>query len=293
MGMKILIIGAAGLLGKELARDFSEENEVLGADTNTAVKGVVHLDLLQKEELKDAFLRFKPGIVLLPAAVNAVDAIEKDRDLAWRVNVEGTKEVAVLARKAGAFMTIYSTDYIFDGKDGPYPEEFTPNPLNFYGKTKLEGERIITKELKRFLIIRTCSIYGYEKDGKNYAMQVLNSLSAKKAFRAVNDQFGTPTYAADLSRVTLELIRSKKEGVFNVVGPDYVNRVQFASAVAEVFGLDKGLIIPVATRELNQPAQRPAKGGLKIEKLAAELGIKTMSLKDGLIAMKEEMAING
>jgi len=284
--MKILIIGASGLLGGQLVKDFSRKNEVLGVDKNNKIEGVAYLDLLQKERIQATFQEFKPEVVILSAAITAVDWSEQNKDLVWNVNVEAVKEVAVAAKKQGTFLTFYSTDYIFNGKEGPYSEEAKPDPINFYGKTKLEAEQIIQKELNRSLVIRTCSIYGYQKKGKNFAMQALNSLRAKESFKAFHDQFGTPTYVEGLSGITLNLINGKKEGIFNVVGPDYVNRVQFSEGIAEIFDLDKGLIKKVSSEEVRQIAERPRKGGLKVDKLKLETGVKPMSLMEGLRAMK-------
>jgi dTDP-4-dehydrorhamnose reductase len=184
----------------------------------------------------------------------------------------------------------YSTDYIFDGENGPYTETDKPNPVNFYGKTKLEAERVVQRELKEaFLIIRPCSIYGYEKGGTNFAMHVLNNLQAGRAVTAFCDQYGTPTYVEDLSKVSLQLFDSKKRGIFNITGPDFINRAQFSQAVAEVFGLDAGFIKEINSSEGKQLAKRPLKGGLKIDKLKHELGVETIGLKQGLLAMKSKV----
>lgn len=284
--MKVLIIGARGFLGKELVKDFSRGNEVFGADQYENIEELYYLDLLKRDLVKETFARVKPEIVLLPAAITGVDFCEKNQDVAWKVNTEGPKEIAVAVKKQGAFLAFYSTDYIFDGKNGPYSEEAKPNPINFYGKTKLEAERIIAKELKEFLIIRTCSLYGYEKNGKNFAMQVLDFLGQKKIMNVPNDQFGTPTYVEDLSEITLKLVDNKKEGIYNVVGCDYLNRIQFAKEIAEIFNLNKSLIKGFSSEELKQAAERPKNGGLKIDKLIAEMGIKPMSVKERLLAMK-------
>lgn len=287
--MKVLIIGARGFLGKELVKDFSKGNEVFGADQYENIEELYYLDLLKRDLVKETFARVKPEIVLLPAAITGVDFCEKNQDVAWKVNTEGPKEIAVAVKKQGAFLAFYSTDYIFDGKNGPYSEEAKPNPINFYGKTKLEAERIIAKELKEFLIIRTCSLYGYEKNGKNFAMQVLTNLGAKKAMRVPDDQFGTPAYVEDLSGIALKLINMRKEGIFNAVSQDCINRVKFAQEIADVFNLDKGLITAVRTEELSQAAERPKKGGLKVDKLIKETGIVPMSLREGLLAMTKRI----
>ena len=285
--MKALIIGAAGFLGKHLARDFSKDYEVFGADKYEKQEGLYYLDLVKKPLVREIFSRIKPQIVLLPASITGVDFCEQNQDLAWEVNTEGAKETAVCAKRQGAFLVFYSSDYVFDGSAGPYSEGDRPNPINFYGKTKLEAEKIIQKELKKFLIIRTCSLYGYEEDGLNFAMQVIGALKSNRVVKAVRDQFGTPTYAEDMSAVTLKLVRGGKGGVFNVAGPDYVNRVQFAKEIADVFGLDKGLIREVGTEELKQAAERPKKGGLKADKLKLEAGAQMRTLRAGALKMKE------
>lgn len=284
--MKVLVIGASGFLGKHLLRDFSKANTVFGADKYTDKKGLHYLDLAKKESVKEAFLKFKPELVLLPASVTGVDFCEQNRDLAWAVNTEGPKEVAVAAKRQDAFLIFYSSDYIFDGAKGPYSEEDIPGPINFYGRTKLEAERIIQKELNSFLIIRTCGLYGYEKGGLNYAMRAYLALGERRIVMAVRDQYGTPTYVEDLSAATLKLVKSGKRGIFNVAGPDCVNRAQLSRELADVFGFDKSLIQEAGTQDLKQAAARPKKGGLKVDKLRLEAGIKTMSLKEGLLAMK-------
>lgn len=287
--MRILVIGSNGLLGKHLVGDASHMGEVYRADKFENIKGLYYVDLAKKGLVKEVFSAVKPQLVLLTASITGVDFCEKNRDLAWQVNTEGPKEVAVLAKKAGAFLVFYSSDYVFDGNNGPYSEEDTPRPINIYGQAKLEAETIIRKELKNYLIIRTCSIYGYDRDGLNYAMQVWRALNEKKTVRAVNDQYGTPTYVEDLSSITLRLINAGRSGIYNVVGPDYINRVEFADTIAGQFGLDKGLIVPIGTDELMQAAKRPEKGGLRTDKLRSELKIEALSLKDGLTAMKRRL----
>ncbi len=291
--MKILIIGAAGLLGKQLVKDFSGGNEVIAADRYEDRAGLYYMDLTKKDLVKDAFERFRPELVLLPASITGVDFCEQNPDPAWAVNTEGPKLVALAAKKKRAFVVFYSSDYIFGGSAGPYTEDDKPGPINVYGKTKLEAEKIIQKELDNYLILRTCSIYGYEKNGLNYAMQVLARLGGGQEIRAVNDQFGTPTYVEDLSMVTFKLVRLKKVGIFNAVGCDYVNRVEFASRIADAFELDKGLIREIGTEELKQTAHRPKKGGLKTDKLKSEAGIVTLSLTEGLSMMKTNVTQGG
>ncbi|MDD5449008.1 MAG: NAD(P)-dependent oxidoreductase [Candidatus Omnitrophica bacterium] len=284
--MKILIIGAAGFLGNYLLKDLSKGNEAAGADKCEKVKGLAYIDLTEKGLVKEVISRARPEVILLTASITGVDFCEQNQDLAWQVNSEGPKEVAVAAKRQGSSLVFYSSDYVFDGEAGPYTEEDKPNPINCYGRTKLEAEKIIQKELKRYLIIRTCSLYGYQQSGLNFAMQVIRALKENREIRAPYDQFGTPTYVEDISAITARLIKDKRQGIFNVAGPDYLNRTEFAENIAESFGLDKTFVKGTSTAELKQPASRPKKGGLRADKLRVEAGIDTMGLKSGLLQMR-------
>ena len=154
----------------------------------------------------------------------------------------GIQNVVDLCKEFNSKMVYISTDYVFDGKSGPFSEDDTPNPLNHYGKTKLEAENIV-KTLKNFLVIRTAWVNSVSSKSKNFVMQVINSLKAGKVMRVVNDQFGHPTLASNLAGIIIELIMKEKNGVYHVTGSSYVSRYNQALKIAQAFGYNSLLII--------------------------------------------------
>ena len=287
--MKVLIIGANGFLGGYLFEDFSKAFQVQGTFFEGEHAGHLYLDVTSRKQIQDVFKKVKPSIAIMPAAVSNVDFCEQNRDLAWKVNVEGTKEVAVCCRKEGVFLTFYSTDYVFDGTAGPYGEDDRTHPISFYGTTKLEAELVIKKELEHFLVLRTCGLYGYQEAGRNFAMHVLRKLKKQEEVLALTNQSYTPTYVEDLSQKTLELVKRSKVGIYNVAGLDIVGRVEFTKAIARTFGFSEELVREIHSSELKLSAERPQKAGLKVDKIIREIQAKPVSVKDGLLAMKARM----
>jgi dTDP-4-dehydrorhamnose reductase len=188
-------------------------------------------------------------------------------------------------------MVFISTDYVFDGTAGPYGEDDTTNPINYYGQTKLDGEVIINQMGIEHLIIRTTVIFGHHAlDKLNFVTWVIDKLRKKEKINAVFDQFGNPTLADSCAEIILQLLMKERCGIYNVVGKDYVNRFAFASEIADVFGLDKTLINPVSSEYLNQTAKRPKFGGFKTNKIEEESGIKLLTTEESLGIMKTQMA---
>ncbi|CUT04120.1 SDR family oxidoreductase, partial [Candidatus Chrysopegis kryptomonas] len=180
-----------------------------------------------------------------------------------------------------------STDYIFDGKNGPYSEDARPNQINYYGRTKLASENEIKIGGIRFAILRTNVLYGVGKNVKsNFALWLYQKLSNGENIKVVTDQIGNPTYVDDLAFAILKVVEFDKEGIYNVGGRDFVDRYTFAVRFAEIFEFDKNLITPVKTSELNQIAPRPLKSGLITLKAEAELGLKPYGVEDGIREFK-------
>ncbi|MEM7819477.1 MAG: dTDP-4-dehydrorhamnose reductase [Candidatus Aenigmatarchaeota archaeon] len=285
--MKILNIGASGLVGGSLYKKLSNKAYILGTYNQIKIDNFVKLDIVNKDDVMKVVSDFYPDIIFLTAALTNVDLCEENKELCWRINVQGTRNVVHAANKIGAKLIFFSSDYVFDGKSGPYSEEDKINPINNYGKSKIEAENII-KELSDYLIIRTTVVYGNELQCKNFASRTIKSLREGKTVKAVVDQISTPTYVGDLADKVIILTKRKKKGIYNVAGPDLMSRYEFAKHIANVFNLDENLIVPVTTLELRQKAPRPLKAGLKTNKLYMELGLRTMSVIEGLEAMKNE-----
>jgi dTDP-4-dehydrorhamnose reductase len=186
-------------------------------------------------------------------------------------------------------MVFFSSDYVFDGVNGPYSEDDATHPISVYGETKLAAESFIRKILDDFLIIRTTIVYGCEELGKNFCYRLINTLKSGQRIRVPTDQIGTPTYAHNLSEVVIDLIENNRSGIYNVVGCDVADRYEFAKRVCAVFGLNEKLLIPVTTSELNQKAPRPLKAGLRIDKVRKDSSIKIMGIDESLRAFKKEL----
>eukprot|EP00959_Pyramimonas_sp_CCMP1952_P469705 9495408-Pyramimonas_sp.AAC.1 len=216
--------------------------------------------------------RVHPDVLCICSAFTWVDGAESQLAKAFCVNSTAPALLAAAAYKANTKVVFISTDYVFDGVDGPYDETATPNPVNVYGKSKLEGEQKVLAACPSALVLRTTAVYGPEKQTKNFVNQVYKSLSvADNVFHVPSDQVTTPTYTKDLARVTSELVAKNASGVFNVVGPETMTKYDFAVKIATHAGLDVNMIQAVPTKEFGQKAKRPLKGGLTLGKLASVL----------------------
>jgi len=298
--MRVLITGCHGLLGQKVLKVFlkSTSAEILATakepKTFLDLKGFDYtmLDITNRSDVKNLIVYFNPDVIVNTAAYTNVDGCELNRELAWRVNVEGVRNLVHSARRVDAKLIHISTDYIFDGKNGPYDENAIPNPINYYGRTKLASENEIKIGGVRFAILRTNVLYGVGRNVKsNFALWLYNKLSSGEKIKVVTDQIGNPTYVDDLAFAILKVVEFDKEGIYNVGGKDFVSRYDFALKLAEIFSFDHELIIPVKTSELNQVAPRPLKSGLITLKAEAELGLKPYGVEDGIRQFKFELDV--
>lgn len=293
--MSILIIGASGFVGSLLYEILAREDKVCGTfyPRQLEVKGLKYLDITDRKSVEAKIRETKPAVIILTAALTYVEYCEDHQKEAFEINVLGTTNVALMAKEINAKLVFFSTEYVFDGKSGPYSEEDQPNPISYYGKTKLEGEKVIRDNLNDYLIIRTTIVYGYEKDGKNFIMQLIQKNKEGLIMNVPQDQYGSPTFRDNLVEATIELIQRDKRGIYNVVGCEVMNRFDFSILSAEILGLDKNLIIPKTTLELGQKAPRPLKAGLKIDKVCQEIETKLLSPKESLEILKSQLIEKG
>ncbi len=278
--MRVLIIGASGQIGGNIAAlAVRRKIEVYG--TSRKGQGFVYLDLSDAGSVAAAFEKAKPDMVFLCSAMTHVDNCERDPDLARRVNAAGAALVAGECRKAGAKLVYFSTEYVFDGKGGPYGEGDPVGPVCVYGSTKLEGERAAL-DIKGALSVRTTVVYSHNPASKNFIMQLISNYRAGAKMRVPSDQFSNPTYAPELAAAVLDLAEKGACGIYNVVGPDWLSRYEFALKACAAFGFDPAFLEPKLTTELVQAAQRPLRAGLKTEKLLAKLGRSLPPVEDSL-----------
>jgi dTDP-4-dehydrorhamnose reductase len=190
------------------------------------------------------------------AALGDVDLYEKDKELAWKTTVKPSMEIASIASKIGFFAIYLSTDYVFDGKGRNYREYDIPNPVNYYGLTKLMGEIAFTSSCPSYAIIRASSIYGFGPGRTNFAKYLVEKLSRGEAVKALIDQYTSPTQATLLGKAIIEIVEEKMEGIFHIVG-ERMSRYEFAVKTADALGLYKSLIEMVEMKEMNWLAKRP------------------------------------
>ncbi len=289
--MRVLIVGASGFIGRALLSSFGAD--AVGTYCNHLEEGLRHLDMCDAAAVDRLVADIRPGLIIHPAAQPHVDWCEDHVQESHDINVTGTRNVAAAAQRAGARYVFFSTDYIFDGRSGPYREDAPPDPPNVYGRHKLEAERGIAELLHDYAIVRVCNVYGFEARGKNFVMGLLAKGQRGEPMNVPSDQWGNPTYAANLAVAVKELSLSPQRGVYHVVGPENCDRISFARLACEVFGLDPAFLRPRTTAELGQRAARPLHGGLDNRKARALLETPLLAPRQGLESMKERLRQEG
>jgi dTDP-4-dehydrorhamnose reductase len=268
--MKILVIGAEGQVGHFLISTLSGRHEVYG----TSLQGVGNLpplDIRQPHAVREHLRRLAPDYVILAAALTHVDYCEEHPDEAEAINVLGTEHVAQVCQTLGAGLTFFSTDYIFDGRSGPYGEDEAPNPLSVYGRTKLAGERIVADRIKNHLIVRTMVVYSHLIGSLNLFMQLQQHVLQGEAITQPSDQWINPTQAVNLAKVLAELLEAGRTGAFNLAGTTRLTRLDFAKKVVTALDGNPRVVKSLTTAELAKKAPRPLNSGLKTEKAQAVL----------------------
>jgi len=294
---RILIIGSNGRLGQSLVKKIMrrKKTELMcsSVEKEPLIKGVEYrkVDITQKHQVKKLVLDFVPDFIINAAAFTNVDKCESERELAWKINVTGVEHLAQYARLVDAHLTHVSTDYVFDGKNGPYSETDQPNPISYYGRTKFASENALAISGAKYAIVRTNVLFGPSEFGEpDFVNWVIDSLTSGKKIRIVTDQINNPTFIPDLADGILRIVDLNKDGLYNLAGRELLSRYDFALRIAEHFALNKKLIEKIKTSDLKQPAPRPLKSGLIILKAETELNYKPLSLKEAFIAMAKAQA---
>jgi len=295
--LKLLITGASGLYGSKLAQiALSKNYEVYSSDIQElSVYGYfVKLDISGKAQVDEVFQTIKPDVVVHAATLTDVDKCELNKELAWKVNVEGTKNIVEAAKAKGSFLIYISTDYVFGGETGRYKETDAPNPINYYGVTKLKAEEIV-KTQKEYFIARPSVMYGSTPAaGKvNFALWIIENLRKGEHVKIVTDQWNTPTLNTNLAEMTLEVIERKLTGIYHLCGATRLSRFKFAEQIADVFSLDKGLIDKVLSSQFTLPAKRPMDSSLDTSKAQQIMQHKPLEMDMALKQLKFELSQKG
>ncbi len=297
--IKILITGSNGLLGKKLINlilnttGFDLVATSKGKNRHPIQQGYTYasLDIAQAHQVATIINHYQPHIVIHTAAITNVDICHTERELCWQVNVSAVAYLIDACRKANCRLIHLSTDFIFDGKNGPYTENDTPNPLSYYGQSKWAAEQLIMQSDIQWVILRTILVYGVVKNlsRSNIVLWAKNALQKGETINVVNDQWRTPTLAEDLATICLLAAQKNAQGIYNASGKDMLSILELVQAVADFYGLDKSLINPVTSASLNQAAIRPAKTGFILDKAMADLGYTPHSFTQGLKIMDKQL----
>jgi dTDP-4-dehydrorhamnose reductase len=285
------VTGASGLLGHKVAQLALERgmrvysiHKKHPANFGTPIK----LDLTNRSEISKVILKLKPQRIIHTAAYTDVDGCETNRDLAWIMNAEATRGIAIASTQIDSHLTYVSTDYVFDGKRGRYKEEDETNPVGYYGYTKLKGEEFVKGYAKEWCITRPSVIYGWLGHKQNFATWLINSLSQNKEVKILEDQYVSPTLNTNLAEMLLEIIQKKITGILHTAGDTRINRYNYALRLAEIFNLNLNLIKPAKMNQISWKAKRPRDSSLNVNKCNALLESKPLKLNYALERMKIE-----
>jgi dTDP-4-dehydrorhamnose reductase len=296
---KILITGANGLLGQKLVKLYIDNKDVQviatgkGEDRNPVGKHeYLQLDITSKDEVSKIIGQVKPDVVINTAAMTNVDKCELDPDSCWKLNVLAVDYLLRACAEHTVFLIHLSSDFIFDGENGPYKEDDVPNPQSKYAESKLMSERLVEQSNLEYAIVRTVLVYGIvpRLSRTNIILWVKKNLEEGKHIRVVNDQWRTPTLAEDLAKGCALIAEKRAKGIFHISGKDMLTPYEMAIATADYFELDKSFIAEVDGSTFTQPAKRPAKTGFVLDKARSILGYEPVSFDEGLAVLEKQLA---
>jgi len=294
----VLVTGSNGLLGQKLTDIYATKQDVKliatgrGENRHPLKSGYTYevMDITNREQVFEVIGKHKPDCIIHGAAMTNVDACELDPEACQLQNVKSTQNLVDAIADIDCHFVFVSTDFIFDGTSGPYKEDDEPNPLSIYGQSKLEGERYVQSNCKRWAIARTVLVYGLVADmsRSNIVLWARESLANKKAINVVDDQFRSPTLAEDLAAGCMLIENQEAEGIFNISGKDQMSIYELVQRVANYFGLSMDTVSKIDSVSLNQPAKRPPITGFDLSKSNAELGYNPHSFDEGIRIIYEQ-----
>lgn len=297
--MRILLTGSTGKVGEAITKfffkEYSDAEIILLTGNPQEIKPKERMPVFQAfytdvKWMKEFVIKQKPEVIINCAAMTNVDACEDDKELAMQLNAKLPETLAIAAKKIDAHLITFSTDYIFNGKNGPYTELDVPDPINYYGKSKLAGENLAKVNCDKLTIIRTNVVYGMSSYGKSdFIRWILAKLKLGDSLNIITGQWCNPTLSDDLAWVTMRAVETQTYGVVNVSGKDWLNRFEIGQIVAKSFGYDPKRIKAIDPKEFKQKAARPEKGGLVITSAEALFGVKLSGMKEGLTTLNFQL----
>lgn len=297
--MKILLTGSNGLLGQKLIKLLHDKKEVdllaTSSGTNRVTKYKVKyqsLDITSKVEVDRLMDDFKPNVVINTAAMTNVDACEEHRVACRKLNVDAVRYLLDASRRHSSHLIHLSTDFVFDGMNGPYREQDVPRPLSFYGQSKLDAEELLRNSgYDNWSIARTIIVYGTAENmsRSNIVLWAKGALEEGKNLTIVDDQFRSPTWADDLAMGCWLIAKKKAQGIYHISGKDQMSMLELVKRVADYFKLDQTLISSIKSDQLKQAAKRPPVTGFVLDRAKSDLGYEPVSFEEGLALLEDEL----
>ena len=296
---KIMVTGANGLLGQKIIYGYKNDPSVIliatarGACRMLDDQGYIYesMDISNSIEVKEVIEKHKPDCIINTAAMTNVDACEEDKRGCDVANVESVNILVAEAEKNNIHFVHLSTDFIFDGENGPYDEEAKANPLSYYGWSKLKSETIVKSCKSPWSIVRTVLVIGITEgmSRSNIVLWAKGALEKGQEINVVDDQFRTPTLAEDLADGCMLIAKQTATGIYNISGKDFMSIIELVQSVADFYDLDKSLIKKTSSLSLNQPAKRPPVTGFILDKAINDIGYKPHSFHDALRIMQKQV----
>lgn len=293
--MKILVIGGSGVLGFNLIKYLKKLNEVHYTFYKNKISepNGYELNIADKEKTVNLINDINPDVIIHTAALINVDRCETEKELANSINVVGTKNIIEGAKKSNSKIIFVSTSAVFSGNKKENFEEDITDPISNYGITKVIGEKAIQQSGLPYLILRTDQPYCWPEKWQhtNSVKRVIETLKSNSLLKEIEDWYNTPTYVIDFVKAVIKLIQNNENGIFHLVGPDFLNRVEWALITAEIFKLKKEMIKSINSKELGLEAKR-SNVRLNNEKINKKIKISFLGVKEGLIDMEKNYQVH-
>ncbi len=296
---KILVTGSNGLLGQKLVYKLKDRADVELIATARGENRLIDqtgyafysMDIGNRANVDDVIGQVRPDHIIHTAAMTQVDDCELDHEACDRANVDAVQYIVDAAERNNCHLVHISTDFIFNGEEGPYDEEGVADPLSYYGNAKWKGELIVQNSNLNWAILRTVLVFGIvdNMSRSNIVLWAKGALEKGNPINVVDDQFRSPTLAEDLADGCILAVEKNATGIYNISGKDTLSIIDLVGEVADYYGLDKNLINPVSSSTLNQPAKRPPRTGFILDKARRDLGYDPHSFKEGIALMEEQL----
>ncbi|WP_421940954.1 SDR family oxidoreductase [Pedobacter sp.] len=295
----ILVTGSNGLLGQKITEKVLAGGSIKliatskGANRYPVIQGYEYaeMDILNPDQVREVVEKYKPDAIVHTAAMTNVDTCEAQKELAYALNVDAVQALISLCGEKNIQLIHLSTDFVFDGADGPYKEEDAVNPVSYYGETKVLAEELLKASKIKWAVIRTILVYGITSDmsRSNIVLWAKGALEKGSPINVVNDQWRMPTLAEDLAEACLLAVEKEAQGIYHISGKDYMSIADLVRKVADYWALDKSVLSEVSSESLNQTAKRPVKTGFVLDKAIGDLNYQPHSFEEGLRIVAQQI----